>query len=118
MGRSSCDLNFVSRIICTSYILKDNELGDGEDIDRFVMPQGMFTPRISVIRCAEYSEFCMDRSIETSPYVTGFTRHGILNEIISDSKNSNICKRTAGSGTMGLNLELQCGQMSPKMQIE
>ena len=35
---------------CTSYILIDNELGDGEDIDRFVMPQGMFTLRISVIR--------------------------------------------------------------------
>ena len=29
-----------------------------------------------------------------------------LDEIISDSKNSNMCKRTAGSGTMVPNLEL------------
>ena len=106
LGRSSYYLNFESGIVCTSYLLIDNELGDGEGIDRFVMPQGMFTPRISVIRCAEYSEFCMDRSIETSPYVTGFTRHGILNEIISDSKNYNVCKRATRSGTMVPNLEL------------
>ena len=89
LGRSSYYLNFESGIVCTSYLLIDNELGDGEGIDRFVMPQGMFTPRISVIRCAEFSECCMDsiNSIETSPYVTEFTRDGIFDEIISDSKN-------------------------------
>ena len=37
----------------------------------------MFTPKICVIRCTGVSEFCVDRSIEISLYVTGFTRHGI-----------------------------------------
>ena len=76
-SRSSKYLDFVSRIGCTSYLLIDNELGEREDIDRFAMPQGMFTPRISVIRCTDFSEFCIDRSIDISPQVTGFTRHGI-----------------------------------------
>ena len=35
--------------------MTDNELGDSEDIDRFATPQGMFTPRISVIHCTIFS---------------------------------------------------------------
>ena len=68
LGRSSYYLNFESGIVCTSYLLIDNELGDGEGIDRFVMPQGMFTPRISVIRSADFSDFCMDFTA-ISPHV-------------------------------------------------
>ena len=44
-------LTFVLQILGASYFLVDNELGDGEDIDRFVMPRGMFIPRISQIHC-------------------------------------------------------------------
>ena len=75
--------------ILYEYLLIDNDLGDGEDIDRFVMPQGMLTPRIRVIGCTEILEFCMDRGIETSPYVTGFTRHAVSRRNISDSNTSN-----------------------------
>ena len=41
-----------------------------------------------------------------------------LDKIISDSKNSNMRKRAAGSGTMVPNLELQYSKMSAKMPIE
>ena len=36
--------------------LVDDELRDGEDIDRFVVPQGVVIPRISVIRCCRFFE--------------------------------------------------------------
>ena len=77
LGRSSQYLNFLSRITRTSYLLIDNGLGAGEDIDRFSMPHGICTPRIRDIRVAEFSEYGIDHSIEISPYVAGFTRLGI-----------------------------------------
>ena len=67
VGGSSLYLNFVSRIICASYLLIDSYLGEGGDIDRVTLPQGKCTPRISVTRCTKFSEFCVDRSIEISP---------------------------------------------------
>ena len=69
---SSCHFHFVLRILCTSY----NELGNGKDIDRFDMPQGIFTPRISVIRCAFFFGLSYRFRIGTFLCVTGFTRHG------------------------------------------
>ena len=57
-------------MVCTSYFLMEDELGDGRDIDRFVMPQGTFTPRISVVRCADFSDFRTDFSMAISPQVT------------------------------------------------
>ena len=54
----------------------DNELGEDEDIDRFPLPQGILTPRISVIRFFFFSGFRIDVSIEKCPYVTEFSPHG------------------------------------------
>ena len=61
---------------CMSYLFIDHELGDGEDIDRLTVPHGMFTSRICGIRCTEFSRFCMERSIEISPFATDFSRRG------------------------------------------
>ena len=53
--------------------MTDDELGDGEDIDCFVMPQGTFTPSISVIRSsAEFSDFRIDFIIDIPPYICDF----------------------------------------------
>ena len=49
------------------YLLIVNYLGEVGDIDRVTLPQGTFTPRISVTRCTIFSEFCIERSIEVSP---------------------------------------------------
>ena len=71
------------------------------------MPHGMSTPRINVIRCTEVSEFCIDRSVKFFSVGDGILLDtALLDEIISDSNNSNICKRAAVSGTMVLNVEL------------
>ena len=43
-------LNHALRILGKSYFLTDNELGDCEGIDRFIMPRRTFTPRTSVFR--------------------------------------------------------------------
>ena len=48
---SSKHLDFVVQMLGTSCFLICNELGDCEDIARFVMPSGMFTPRISQTHC-------------------------------------------------------------------
>ena len=58
------------------YLSIDDELGEDEDVDRFPVPQGMFTPRISVIRCKYFSGFRIDFSIEKCLYVTEFSQNG------------------------------------------
>ena len=73
---SSSHLHFVLRILCTSCFLIGDGLGDDEDIDRFVMSQGMVTQQCHpVCRFFELS-YRIDFNIEISPYVTGFTTHG------------------------------------------
>lgn len=42
-------LRIQYRILNTPYFLILDELGKGEDIDRFPVPRGMFTPKTGVI---------------------------------------------------------------------
>ena len=42
-------LHFVSGTLCAQYLLIENELGDGEDIDRFAILEGVLTPSFSVV---------------------------------------------------------------------
>ena len=46
---SSEYLHFVSGTLCAQYLLIENELGDGEDIDRFAILEGVLTPSFSVV---------------------------------------------------------------------
>ena len=91
-------------ITCTSYLFIYIEVIAGKDIDRFSMPRRMSTPRINVIRCTEFLEFCIDRSIGISPYVSGFTRHGVSRR--SHFGFHTMCTRAAGLGIMAANLEI------------
>lgn len=86
----------------TSYLVIDNELGDGEDIYRFAMLQGVFTPRFNVIRSTEFSEFVYTAVSKASPCMTGIylTCHFSAN-IYGIPKR----KRAAGSGTVVSNLD-------------
>lgn len=93
-------VSLILRIWCTSYLSIDNELGDVENIDRFIMPQGMFAPRISLIRCARFSNFRLDCSIEISPHVTGFTRHHFSRRNQLGLKKYNVSKCAAGAGSL------------------
>ena len=38
----------------TPYLLRKVQLGDGKDINRLTMPQGMLTPSISGIVCRSF----------------------------------------------------------------
>ena len=51
-------------ILCARYLLTENELGDGEDIDRFTLLQGVFTPSFSGVRTTEFLDFRIGFSIE------------------------------------------------------
>ena len=70
--RSPRYLNFVLPIANTPYLLTDDELGDDDDIDCFVMPHGMFTRSVSAIHSAELSDFRIDSSMDITPYVALF----------------------------------------------
>ena len=53
-------ISFIfSGILCAPYLSIDYVVGDDEDVARFPVPQGMFTPRISVIRSTDFSGFRM-----------------------------------------------------------
>lgn len=68
---SSCYHDFVLRMLCAScYFYLENKLGDSKVIDRFVMLQGKSTPRVSVIRRADVSDFCIDSSVVIPPRIT------------------------------------------------
>ena len=61
--RSSWYLDFVLGISCTRYLLIENELGGGEDVDRLAILQGVFTPSLSVVRRAHFSDYRIGFSI-------------------------------------------------------
>ena len=51
-------------MLCARHLLIENELGDGEDIYRFTILQGVFTPSFSGVRATEFWDFRIDFSIE------------------------------------------------------
>ena len=59
----------------TPHLLTCNELGDLEDIDRFVLPQGVSKPSFSVICVAHFSDFRIDLDIDIYTHVAVFLRH-------------------------------------------
>ena len=54
--------NICKTIVCAPYLSVGHELGEGEDIDRFPVPQGMFTPRNSVVRRTDFATRPMCRT--------------------------------------------------------
>ena len=72
----------------TSYFFIDNESGYGEGIDRFVMPRGMFAPRISVIGCADFSDSSHKKLYRGTP-----VNVGIYSTSLFSTKTTRIHKR-------------------------
>ena len=91
----------------TSYFFIDNESGYGEGIDRFVMPRGMFAPRISVIGCADISDLRKDFSIAVSPHATAIYSIRIFSTKFVPIQKIRTCANIcfAGSGTPLQNID-------------
>ena len=53
----------------TPYLLRKVQLGDGKDINRLTMPQGMLTPSIIEIRGTHFSDFRVDFIPDISSYM-------------------------------------------------
>ena len=94
-------------ILCARYLLTENELGDGEDIDRFTLLQGVFTPSFSGVRTTEFLDFRIGFSIENLRAWRDYVGMQCLNENKSDSKKLIVCTCAAGSATQLPNLELK-----------
>ena len=82
-------LCIIWRIVTTPQALRDDEWGNGENIDCCVIPLGKFTPSINVIHNIIVHVFrtsvLVDVSTNIPPYVAGFTLHGIVSQL-SDSE--------------------------------
>ena len=104
--------------MCARYLLPEHELGDREDIDRFAILLGVFTPSLSVVRGKRFSDFRIGFSINDLRAWPDFFSVDFLDDNKADSNFFNVCTCPAGSGTSLPNLGLEHFQPVSKTPIK